>query len=138
MISTVLAIALAAGSGSGTDWVWTLYADAEPVVLAEEIADTDRLRATLECRPGSGAVTVSLYEAGSAQPGFVTIRSGNASATSAAEVADGHASFALRTDHPVFAALIGGRRATIGGLGADRTLDLSAATERRRFAMLCG
>ena len=42
-------------------WTWTLYAEAAPVVLANEVPDTASLRTTLECDPGSSIARVTVY-----------------------------------------------------------------------------
>ena len=48
-------------------WTWTLYSGDGPLVLANEIPDTPRLRATFECAPGSSIVRLTLYGAAPAE-----------------------------------------------------------------------
>lgn len=138
IIPAVAAVAALQGG-----WVWSLYGGADPVVLAEEVPDTTQLRTTMECDRGSGVVRVSLYGAADPNgetPGFVTIRSARAEATSQMETARDHVSFSLRTDHPVFAGLAVSGEASIEGLGATRAIAPGgeALPTLRRFAALCG
>ena len=120
-------------------WTWTLYAEAAPVVLANEVPDTASLRTTLECDPGSSIARVTVY-GGSPLAGIARISAGQASAVTEAEAGrGGGVRLALRTDHPVFAAF-----------GADGRLSLVVGEQRRlievpqvhlaklrRFAELC-
>jgi hypothetical protein len=120
-------------------WTWTLYAEAAPVVLANEVPDTASLRTTLECDPGSSIARVTVY-GGSPLAGIARISAGQASAVTEAQAGrGGGVRLALRTDHPVFAAF-----------GADGRLSLVVGEQRRlievpqvhlaklrRFAELC-
>ena len=111
MIAIVAALALAGQNAPAVGgWTWTLYADADPVVLAHEIPDTPRLKTTLECARGSGVVEVTLYREPAAlaqgdagAPGFVTLSARGAAATSELTARAERLSFSMRTDHPVFA-----------------------------------
>lgn len=140
MIALFIAAALAGQSpASEPAWTWTLYADADPVVLANEVPDTARLRATLECDPGTSVARLTLYD-GPALSGMARITAGEASAV--AESAAGRAGvsrFALRTDHPVFAAFtVDGRMVILVG-DVRRPVEIPAAhlAKLRRFAELC-
>ena len=119
-------------------WTWTLYEGEGPLVLANEIPDTPRLRATLECDPGSGVTRVSLYET-QAPAGFATARSGQA--TAAVEVSNtrGRLQTALRTDHPVFAAFAAGGRLELEFADSEHAVEIGRAAlpRLRRFAELC-
>lgn len=106
-------------------WTWSLYGVGEggTVVLANEIPDTPDLRATLECEPGSGAARVSVFGAEGAASGYVSIRSGAATATSQGEVdrEDGatRLTASLRLEHPVFTAFLTNGELTLNQNGQD-------------------
>ena len=139
MITTLL-IAMAALQPSA--WTWTLYEGDGPVVLAEEIPDTPRLRNTLECEPGSGVARVTLYRQ-DARGGFVTLVAQDATTQSEAETVSGGATpgvmAPVRLDHPVFAAFRARGSITMRGAGGSWTLDMPLAElpKLRRFAELC-
>lgn len=120
-------------------WTWTLYADTQPVVLANEIPDTARLRTTLECDPGTSVARLTVY-GGAALTGMARITAGEASAVSEAAAARAGATrLAVRTDHPVFAAFtVDGRLAVVAG-DQRRTVEVPSAhlAKLRRFAELC-
>jgi hypothetical protein len=120
-------------------WTWTLYADAEPVVLANEIPDRAELRATLECDPGTNVARLTLY-GGAPLDGMARVTAGEASTVAEAGAARGGAvKLALRTDHPVFAAFtVDGRLAIVAG-DQRRPVEVPAAhlAKLRRFAELC-
>lgn len=120
-------------------WTWTLYDDATPVVLANEVPDTASLRATLECDPGTSVARVSLY-GGAPLTGMVRVTAGEASAVAEAEAARAGASkLALRTDHPVFAAFTVDGRLAISVGDERRPVEVPAThlAKLRRFAELC-
>ena len=124
-------------------WTWTLYEGEGPVVLANEIPDTPRLRATFECTPGSGVARVSAY-GGPLSPGFASITSGSgASAVQAHSQAEagrgGKITLALRTDHPVFGEFVttGDLDVTTGGQRQTVTVEAPHLAKLRRFADLC-
>jgi len=136
MMGLIAAIALLA---QGVPWTWSLYEGDGPVVLAEEVPDTPRLKSTLQCDRGSNVVRVTLYDSGLA-PGFVTLTSAEATAT--AEAAAGRADslgLALPTDHPVFARFTASGTLNVASGGAGRTLTLDGLhlAKLRRFAELC-
>ena len=120
-------------------WTWTLYDDAEPVVLANEIPDSAELRATLECDPGTNVARLTLY-GGTTLDGMARVTAGEASAVAEAAAARGGAvKLALRTDHPVFAAFtVDGRLAIVAG-DQRRPVEVPAThlAKLRRFAELC-
>ena len=122
-----------------TAWTWTLYSDAEPVVLAHEVPDTANLRTTLECDPGSSVARVTLY-GGAALTGMARVTAGESSAVAeAASLRAGATRLALRTDHPVFAAFtVDGRMAIVVG-DERRPVEIPTAhlAKLRRFAELC-
>lgn len=119
-------------------WTWTLYSGDGPLVLANEIPDTPRLRTTLECAPGSSVVRLAFHDAPGAD-GFAVIRSGAASAEVEARARRERLEATLRADHPVFAAFLASGRLTLS-LG-DQTkaveIDRANLSKLRRFAELC-
>ncbi|MDP3803593.1 hypothetical protein [Brevundimonas sp.] len=140
MIAFVIAAALTAQNAAPEPvWTWALYADAAPVVLANEVTDTPNLRATLECDPGSSIARVTLY-GGTALVGMARVTAGEASAvTEAAAARGGGVKLALRTDHPVFAAFaVDGRMSVVVG-DQRRPVEVPSAhlAKLRRFAELC-
>lgn len=119
-------------------WTWTLYSGDGPLVLANEIPDTPRLRTTLECAPGSSVVRLAFHDAPGAD-GFAVIRSGAASAEVEARARRGRLEAALRADHPVFAAFLASGRLSLA-LGDQTTaieIDRANLSKLRRFAELC-
>jgi hypothetical protein len=140
MIALFLIAALAAQSSPPESaWTWTLYSDAEPVVLAHEVPDTANLRTTLECDPGASVARLTLY-GGAALTGMARVTAGEASAvTEAATARAGTTRLALRTDHPVFAAFtVDGRLAiTIGDQRRPVEIPTAHLAKLRRFAELC-
>jgi len=139
---TMLLAALAglALQGAEPHWTWSLYQGEGPVVLANDVPDTARLRATLECEPGSGVTRIASYGA-TAEPGMATLRSGAASAATEAEAGrNGKLTAVLRTDHPVFAAFVQTGRMAVAVGGNERVVEVQTAhlAKLRRFAELCG
>lgn len=138
IISSVAALA-ALSLQAGSPWTWTLYDNEADVVLAQEVPDTDRLGATLECGRGSGRVALTLY--GQAASGMAVLTAANASATAQAEAEPGGGTrLTTPTDHPVFRAFVGGTELKIAVAGA--TLGLVVPAEHlpklRRLSELCG
>ena len=120
-------------------WTWTLYADATPAVLANEVPDTASLRATLECDPGASVARLTLY-GGPDLVGLARITAGEASAvTEAATARAGASRLVLRTDHPVFAAFTVDGRLMIMVGDQRRPVEIPAVhlAKLRRFAELC-
>ncbi len=140
MIALFLAAALAAQSAPPDPaWTWTLYADAQPVVLAHEVPDTARLSATLECDPGASIARLTLY-GGAGLTGMARVAAGDASAVAEASPArTGATRLALRIDHPVFAAFTVDGRIAIAVGDQRRLVEVPAAhlAKLRRFAELC-
>ena len=140
MIALFVIAALASQSSAPEPaWTWTLYSDAQPVVLAHEVPDTANLRTTLECDPGASVARLTLY-GGPTLAGMARVTAGEASAVAeAAGVRGGATRLALRTDHPVFAAFaVDGRMSIV--VGDDRRpIEIPAAhlAKLRRFAELC-
>lgn len=135
----LIAVALTFGLQAAAEpWTWTLYDDEGSVVLANEIPDTPRLRATLECAPGSGVIKVSLYGAAPGQ-GFATLTAGGASATSEAGGRGDHLQTTLRTDHPVFAALVASGRMSVAAGEQTRQIDVDREHlgDLRRLGQRC-
>jgi len=139
MIALFAIAALAAQSPPEPAWTWTLYGDAEPVVLAHEVPDTASLRTTLECDPGTSVVRLTLY-GGTALTGMARVTAGEATAVAEAATARAGATrLALRTDHPLFAAFtVDGRLAITAG-DERRSVEIPSAhlAKLRRFAELC-
>lgn len=140
MIALFIAAALAVQTAPPEPaWTWTLYADAAPVVLANEIPDTANLRATLECDPGSSVARLTLY-GGVALSGMAQVTAGETSAVAEAGVGRaGVSRLALRTDHPIFAAFAADGRMEIVVGSQRRPVEVPAAhlAKLRRFAELC-
>lgn len=134
-----LALALqTAPTPAAEAWTWTLYADNGPLVLANEVPDTPRLRSTLECTRGSSIVRVTLYGAPPAE-GLATITSGAASANAEVRPRRGHFQTLLRADHPVFAAFLANGRlqVAVGEQTSSMEIDRANLSKLRRFAELC-
>lgn len=119
-------------------WTWTLYSGDGPLVLANEIPDTPRLRTTLECAPGSSIVRLAFHGAPGAD-GFAVVRSGAASAEVEARARRGRLEAVLRADHPVFAAFLASGRLTLtlGEQAEAIEIDRANLPKLRRFAELC-
>ncbi|HWQ86989.1 hypothetical protein [Brevundimonas sp.] len=139
MIAILAAAVLAAQTGPpATGWTWTLYADAAPVVLANEIPDTANLRVTLECDPGSSVARVTLY--GPVMTGMARVASGDAVAMAEAEAGRGKSTrLTLRTDHPAFAAFAADGRMNVLVGDHRRPVEVPAPhlAKLRRFSELC-
>jgi hypothetical protein len=135
---TVLAMMAVVAALQG-GWTWTLYGDAGPLVLANEVPDTPRLRAVLECQSGSGLAHVGLYGSPGAA-GIATMASGSASATTESEATGDHWSVALRTDHPVFGQFVitGSLDVAVAGRHQVVIVQPVHLAKLRRFAELCG
>ncbi len=123
---------------SAEAWTWTLYADNGPLVLANEVPDTPRLRTTLECAPGSSIVRLTLYDATPAE-GIAVVTSGAASVNAEAQPRRGQLQTMLRADHPVFAAFLanGKLQVSIGEQSSAIEIDRANLSKLRRFAELC-
>lgn len=119
-------------------WTWTLYSGDGPLVLANEIPDTPRLRTTLECMPGSSIARLTFHETPGAD-GFATVRSGAASAEVETRSRRGRLETALRADHPVFAAFLASGRLSLafGEQTVSIEMDRANLPKLRRFAELC-
>lgn len=139
LISLALALALQTTPAPQADaWTWTLYTDNGPLVLANEIPDTPRLRTTLECAPGSSIVRLTLYGAAPVE-GIAVITSGAASANAEARPRRGQLQTMLRADHPVFAAFLanGKLQVSVGEQTSSVEIDRANLSKLRRFAELC-
>lgn len=120
-------------------WTWTLYADAAPVVLANEVPDTPQLRVTLECDPGSSVARFTLY-GGATADGMARVAAGGATAMTPAEPGrEGSLKLTLRADHPVFSAFATDGRMSVTVAGQPRSVEVSRPhlAKLRRFAELC-
>lgn len=119
-------------------WTWTLYNGEGPLVLANEIPDTPRLRTTLECMPGSSIARLAFHETPGVG-GYATVRSGAASAEVETRSRRGRLETALRADHPVFAAFLASGRLslTVGDQTLSIEIDRANLPKLRRFAELC-
>jgi hypothetical protein len=138
-LAQAMSLALTLQATSPTDvWTWTLYADNGPLVLANEVPDTPRLRTTLECAPGSSIVRLTLYDATPAE-GIAVITSGAASANAEAQPRRGQLQTMLRADHPVFAAFLanGKLQVSVGEQASTVEIDRANLSKLRRFAELC-
>jgi len=109
------------------------------MVLANDIPDTASLRATLQCLPGSGGVSVAVYGE-DASAGFARITSGGSTATSEARVGrGGKLETAIPVDHPAFSAFVSNGRMTIavGDDASTITVERPHMAKLRRFADRC-
>ena len=142
MLGLTLAAALAAQAAGG-GWTWTLYENDDSIVLANEVPDTTRLRAVLECEPHSGVARVTVYRAQAEAGAFVTLTSGDASAAVEAVAngrnGDSRLSVPLRLDHPVFDAFHSSGRLSVraGDLSRDVRVEPVHRAKLRQFASLC-
>lgn len=138
VIGLALALALQTSPPAGAGWTWTLYSGAGPLVLANEIPDTPRLRTTLECAPGSSIVRLTLYDAPPAE-GIATVTSGAAVTNTEVRIRRGRLQAMLRADHPVFAAFMADGRleVTVGEQSSAVEIDRANLSKLRRFAELC-
>lgn len=137
ILSAVMAVAIQAAPTAG--WTWSLYEGDGPLVLANEIPDTAELRATLQCQPGSGAVSVAVY-GDDATAGFARITAGGVTATSEARIGrGGKLETAIPVDHPAFSAFVADGRMTItvGGDADTITVERPHLAKLRRFADRC-
>lgn len=137
LTAAALAIALQTSSPAG-GWTWTLYDSSGPLVLANEVPDTPRLRATLECEPGSSIVNLALYDEASAT-GIATLTSGEAVANAEVETRRGRLETSLRVEQPVFAAFQASGRLDIdiGERKLKIEVDRPNLSKLRRFAERC-
>ena len=138
LLGLALALTLQTAPPPAQVWAWTLYADNGPLVLANEIPDTPRLRTTLECAPGSSIVRLTLYDAAPAE-GIAVVTSGAASANAEVRPRRGQLQTMLRADHPVFAAFQahGRLQVTVGEQSSAIEIDRANLSKLRRFAELC-
>lgn len=138
LLGLALALTLQTAPPTAQVWAWTLYADNGPLVLANEIPDTPRLRTTLECAPGSSIVRLTLYDAAPAE-GIAVVTSGAASANAEVRPRRGQLQTMLRADHPVFAAFQANGRlqVTVGEQSSAIEIDRANLSKLRRFAELC-
>lgn len=136
LTGALLALAMQAAPAA-EPWTWTLYEGEGPMVLANEVPDTPRLRATLECVPGSSVARIALY--GDAADGFARVVSGAAAATTEARGVRGRLETTVRADHPVFAAFqtSGQLTITVGELTREVSIDRADLPKLRRFAERC-
>lgn len=136
---TLLATALVALALQGGGWTWTLYEGDGPLVLANEIPDTPRLQAVLQCAPGSGVARLDLYGP-EATGGVATLVSGQATATTPAEQTGDHRTVSMRADHPVFGQFVlsGALAVTVAGRSQSVEVQPAHLAKLRRFAELCG
>ncbi|WP_082572579.1 hypothetical protein [Brevundimonas sp. Root1423] len=138
MLALLAAAFIAGQTPSAPAWTWTLYPDAAPVVLANEVPDTANLRATLECDPGSSVARLTLY--GIPRTGMARITAGDAVAMAEAAPARGDATrLTLRTDHPVFAAFAASGEMNVLVGDHRRPVEVPAGhlAKLRRFSELC-
>ncbi|WP_312147454.1 hypothetical protein [Brevundimonas sp.] len=138
LLGLLLALTIQNAPSSGETWAWTLYSGAGPLVLANEIPDTPRLRSTLECAPGSSIVRLTLYDAPPAE-GIAVITAGAATANVEASPRRGELQTVLRADHPVFAAFLadGKLAIAVGEQTSGIEIDRANLSKLRRFAELC-
>lgn len=138
LLGLALALTLQTTPAPADGWTWTLYTNNGPLVLANEIPDTPRLRATLECAPGSSIVRLTLYDAAPAE-GIAVITSGAATANAEIRPRRGQLQAMLRADHPVFTAFqaSGRLQVTVGEQSSPIEIDRANLSKLRRFAELC-
>lgn len=137
MLTTVFGLTLMLQTQPAEPWTWALY-EGSPIVLAEEVPDTPKLRTTLECVPHSAVARLSLY-IDEPSEGQVTVSAGNSSAVTQARREIDASVLAIRADHPVFTRFVAEGRMTIVIGGAERTVvvDRPHLPKLRRFAERC-
>lgn len=120
-------------------WVWSLYDDGDPVVLAQEIPDTPQLKTTLECETGSNRVRIVFYGSHALQNGAAMLHSGNRSAMGEISIRPDSIRTGLPADHPAFVSFTasGALRLEQNGQGIDLTVEQPYLNLLRRFARLC-
>lgn len=139
MILTVAALAIALQTSSPAGgWTWTLYENSGPLVLANEVPDTPRLRATLECERGSSIVSLNLYDQAPAA-GIANLTSGEAVANAEVETRRGRVQTSVRVDQPVFAAFqaTGRMDIAVGERELKVEVDRPNLGKLRRFSEQC-
>jgi len=120
-IAVLLAVALSATAASAQDlWTWTLYENPGALALANEVPDSTKLAAVLECRPGSGAAKVSIFPEGGRSRTPIVGEYRTSDADFLGFVRSGKLS--LKTD---------------GGSG-EIAMDAEHRSKLERFARLCG
>jgi hypothetical protein len=137
ILSALMAMTLQAAPAAG--WTWSLYEGEGPLVLANDIPDTAELRATLQCLPGSGAVTVAVYGS-TLSAGFARITAGQAAAASEARLGrGGKLETAIPVGHPAFSAFVADGRMTItvGNDVSTISVERPHLAKLRRFADRC-
>lgn len=135
--STPFMVAGAAHAQAG--WTWTLYPDANPVVLAQEIPDTPELKTTFECDNGTGRVRISLYDLPQWSGGHATLRSGRQTAMTEIEASRHLLRANISADHPVFMAFQANGQLVLSREAHSTTVTLEPEHlgKLRRFAELC-
>ncbi len=141
----MLASLLSAALLSAAPMVWTLYERSGAITLAHETPDSDALDAVIECRTGSGAVTLSFYGADRPPADASSARLASAAATATTMVEGGgglrpYTRVAFRTDHPVFQAFArtGALKVEAGGREKAVAIDPEKRGELSRFVKSCG
>lgn len=135
-IALTAAIAL---SSPQDGWTWTLYQNDGRTVLAHEIPDTSRLRATLECRDGEDSLIVTVYGVQPAAP-FANLSAGDANATAQLETLRGQGiRVATALDHPVVTAFAADGQLTVESGGRSEVVSVPRAhlAKLRRLVELC-
>ena len=142
-MATALTIAAATGSAmpvmAQANWTWTLYADANPVVLAQEVPDTPDLKTTLECNNGTGRVRLSLYDQPQWTAGPATVRSGRQNTMTEVEASRTLLRATLPVDHPVFIAFQASGQLELTRNDQTATITIAPAhlSKLRRFGATC-
>lgn len=129
----------AQSASQNPNWVWNLYADSNPVVLAQEIPDTPRLKTTLECETGSNRVRIVLYDSHKLTAGAATLRSGNSNAVAEVSPRTDSILTALPADHPAFVSFTasGALRLEQSSEAMDLVVQQPYLNLLRQFARLC-
>jgi len=126
-------------SAQNLNWVWNLYADSNPVVLAQEIPDTPQLKTTLECETGSNRVRVVLYGRHTLNGGTATLVSGNSRLVAEISPRPDNILTGLPADHPAFVSFTasGALRLEQNGESMDLVVQQPYLNLLRQFARLC-
>lgn len=121
------------------NWVWSLYPDGNPVVLAQEIPDTPDLKTTLECEPKGNRVRITLYGPHRLNSGPASITSGNRSTMGEITVHPDSIQAGLPADHPAFVSFTasGALKLVQNGQAIDLTVEQPYLNILRHFARLC-
>lgn len=139
LISGLMMLTTSPSQAQSRQWVWSLYADGSPVVLAQEIPDTPELKTTLECEPEGNRVRITLYGPHHMTSGPATIQSGSVSNIGEITTRADTVRAAIPADHPAFVSFTasGALQLEQNGQAIDLMVEQPYLNILRRFARLC-